>query len=168
MIDLNKITDNLLKLLIPDITPEDIDEFFKYKNDEEDPKYFNTRDDFKNYIVNIGNIMNESDFDERMNKFESQGLRFGPSPTLFRVVSTGTVGRSTYNLTAFVTLPAQPSPRPKKKINEENEEQESQNRGNENNTNENTNENGENGENNQQEKQKTLLLNPRVVEILVN
>ncbi len=81
MIDLNKITDKLLKLLIPDITEEDIEEFFKYKNDPDDPKYFNSLDDFKNYIVNIGNIMTEANFTERFNKFASQGLKFGHSPS---------------------------------------------------------------------------------------
>ena len=68
LIDLNKITDKLFKLLIPDSSEEDIKEFFEYKNNPEDPKHFNVLEDFKKYIVSIGNIMNESDFDQRFAK----------------------------------------------------------------------------------------------------
>lgn len=171
MIDLNKITDKLLKLLIPDITPEDITEFFKYKNDADDPKHFNSLDDFKNYIVNIGNIMNESDFKDRFDKFLKQGLQFGPTPTLFKVVSSSTVQRSTFNLTAYITLPAQPKPRPKTPKPEEGEEPNN----NQNNNSENNNEvennppkpEENNGQNNEKPEEKTLLLEPRIVEIIV-
>jgi type II secretory pathway component PulK len=178
MIDLNKITDKLLTLLIPDITPEDIAEFFKYKNDPDDPKHFNSLADFKNYIVNIGNIMNESDFKERFDKFLKQGLQFGPTPTLFKVVCSSTVGRSTFNLTAYITLPAQPKPRPKKPTSEEDEEEDENENNTENNT-ENNNESntedensnnsneGEDSENTEETEEKTLLLEPRVVEIIV-
>lgn len=111
MIDLNKITDQLLKVLIPDILPEDIKEFFDYKNNPKDPKHFNTLEDFKNYIVNIGNIMNSNDFDERFKKFKEQGLQFGPTPTLFRIRVSSTVSSASYSLTAYVTIPAEPKPR---------------------------------------------------------
>jgi type II secretory pathway component PulK len=111
MIDLNKITDKLLQILIPDITPEDIKEFFEYRDDPDSPKHFNSLEDFKKYIVNIGNIMNESDFDERFKKFVAQGLKFGPTPTLFKVISVGNYERSTYTLTAYVIIPAQPKER---------------------------------------------------------
>ncbi len=112
MIDLNEITENLMRLLIPDILPEDIKEFFDYKNNPEDPKYFNSLDDFKNYIVNIGNIMTESKFDERFNNFQKQGLKFGVSPTLFKVVINAKVRESVYNLVAYITIPVKPEPRP--------------------------------------------------------
>lgn len=119
MIDLNKITDKLLKLLIPDIMDEDIDEFFKYKNDPDDPKYFNSLNDFKNYIVKIGNLMTEANFDERFTNFKKEGLVFGQTPSLFKIICSATVGRSTYKITAFVTIPAKPEPRKKNDLEEE-------------------------------------------------
>jgi hypothetical protein len=119
MIDLNQITDKLLRILIPDITPEDVTEFFEYKNDPEDPKYFNDLKDFKNYIVSIANIMAESSFDERFGKYLSQGLQFGPTPTLFKVESVGTVERATYTLNAFVIIPARPLARIPKPVEPE-------------------------------------------------
>jgi len=108
MIDLNKITEKMLRILLPDITDEEVKEFFEYRDDPEDPKYFNKVDDFKSYVVNIGNILPEKDFDERFAKFEKQGLKFGPSPSLFKVVAAGQKGRAVYTLTAYVTIPAKP------------------------------------------------------------
>lgn len=163
MIDLNKMTDKLLKLLIPNISDDEIKEFFKYKDDPEDPQFFNELEDFKNYIVNIGNIMSASNFEERFQNFIKQGLQFGPTPTLFKIVSTALKGRSTYTLTAYVVLPAKPKPRPKKETEKEPDETE--------------NRDGEKPEDDteeppkdetEKEKQKTLLLEPRIVEISVS
>lgn len=108
MIDLNKMTEKLLRLLIPNINDEEVKDFFKYRDDPEAPKFFNSIDDFKNYIVNIGTIMSSDNFDERIKKFEAKGLKFGPSPSLFKVISTGTKGRATYTLTTYVVMPAKP------------------------------------------------------------
>lgn len=108
MIDLNKMTEKLLRLIIPNINDEEVKEFFEYRDNPDAPKYFNTVEDFKNYIVNIGNIMNAKDFDERIKKFEANGLKFGPSPSLFKVISTGSKGRANYTITAYVVMPAKP------------------------------------------------------------
>lgn len=108
MIDLNKMTAKLLRLILPNITDEEVKEFFEYRDDPEAPKFFNTLDDFKNYVVNIGNIMSSDEFDERINKFKEKGLKFGPSPSLFKVISSGTKGRATYTIEAYVLMPAKP------------------------------------------------------------
>ncbi len=170
MIDLNKITDNLLRLIIPDITPEDITAFFEYKNDPEDPKHFNNVDDFKNYIVSIGNIMTEQDFQKQIDNFKKNGIEFGPSPTLFKIVINAQVQRASYNLTAYVTLPAQPKPRAKTKT-QENENQtnttNTQTANTEENQNSNTEENETSSSDKDKKEQKTLLLDPRIVEIVI-
>lgn len=166
MVDLNTLTNKLLRILIPGISEDEEREFFEYRDDPDDPKYFNTINDFKSYIVNIANIMSQSEFDERFTKFEQQGLRFGPSPTLFQVQSVGEVGRATYNLTAYVIIPAVPDKiqvqsdnnpndpnAPFDPLTPDDEDSEEQNQTNQ-------------VENNQ--KQKTQLLEPRIVEILIN
>lgn len=173
MIDLNQINDTLMRLLIPDILDEDIQEFFNWKNEPEDPKFFNDLKDFKNYIVNIGNIMTDSDFDERFNNFKKQGLNFGPTPTLFKVVINAQYGASKYNLTAFVTMPVQPQPRPVRRTGEDaagsgtgegrTEEEGGENEGEGEEAGEGADGTGTPGAQNQ----KTLLLEPRVVEIIV-
>ncbi|MBL7666176.1 MAG: general secretion pathway protein GspK [Bacteriovoracaceae bacterium] len=113
MIDLNKITDKVLRLIIPSIDDEEIREFFEYRDDPETPHPFNSELDFKNYITNIGRIMSAPDYDARKAEFDKANIKFGSAPTLFRVTSVGKYGRSTYTLEAYVSIPSKPEAPPK-------------------------------------------------------
>jgi len=164
MIDLNQITDKMLKLLFPEITEDESAEFFKYKNDPDDPKHFNSTDEFKNYVVNIGHLMKESEFDTLMANFKKLGVQFGPTPTLFKIISSAKLERGSYTITAYVTIPTQPEPR-KQVQNTENQ------------TSTQTPQTPENPSTPQppaapqtpeKPETKTLLLNPRIVEITVS
>lgn len=169
MIDLNKITDKMLRILIPSITDEEVKEFFEYRDDPETPQFFNKTDDFKNYIVNIGNVLTEADFDERMAKFEKQGLKFGPTPSLFKVISTGSKDRANYTITAYVSIPARPALRPQ--TNEDEDENDLDNPINPNDPNDpnNTTTGTNTGTANTAEtEQPTQLLEPRILEIFIN
>lgn len=112
VIDLNKITNKTLKILLPNLDEEQIKEFFRYRDDPVKPKHFNNLADFKAYIVSTANLMSEANFNERMKKFEQAGLKFGVAGSLFKVITSGTFGRSTYTLTAYVNLPAKQVPKP--------------------------------------------------------
>lgn len=172
MIDLNQITDKLFKLLIPEVTDEDVKAFFEWKNDPDVPQKFNSLDDFKNYIVQVGNLMSNDDFDERFNNFKKQGLQFGPTPTLFKVISTGTVERATYNLVAYVTIPAEPQPRiiQTNTTTNQNTTQppENSNPTEEPTTTTPTNNSSTNSNSSDDSDKKTTLLEPRIVEIVIN
>lgn len=109
MIDLNKMTENMLRLLIPKITDDEVKDFFEYKNDPEDPKFFNNLEDFKRYITTVGNIMSDTDFDDLVEEFELNNIKFGASPSLFKITSVAEKGRATYTLEAFVVMPAKPA-----------------------------------------------------------
>lgn len=103
-IDFNKITANMLRILIPNIMEEQIREFFLWRDDPEQPQTINTKADFKRYVMTEG-LMNESDFDARMKLFEDKGISFGANPNLFKIVSEGSYNRATYTLVAYVVLP---------------------------------------------------------------
>lgn len=105
MIDLNKLTDGMLRLLIPQINDDEIREFFKWRDDPEDPKFFNSEADFKTYFTTTASIMAESAFDDLFNKYKAQGIQFGTSPTLFRVLAEGTMNNASTTLVATVSLP---------------------------------------------------------------
>ncbi len=105
-IDLNKLTANMLRILIPNMNDDEIKNFFLYRDDPENPKFFNTKQDFKNYIVTQARLMSETDFDARMKMFEDKGITFSSNPNLFKVVSSGTYNRSVYTLVAYVVLPS--------------------------------------------------------------
>lgn len=107
-IDFNKLTANMLKILIPNIQENDVREFFLWRDDPVNPKMINSLDDFKKYIM-TERLMGEQDFDARMKLFQQKGFTFGSNPNLFKVVSEGTYNRSTYALVAYVVLPKQES-----------------------------------------------------------
>lgn len=104
-IDFNKLTLNMFKILIPQATEDDIKEFFLWRDNPEQPRFLNTLEDFKKYIVQQERLMNETDFDNRMKLFQQKGISFGSNPNLFRIVSEGSYNRSNYTLVAFVVLP---------------------------------------------------------------
>lgn len=104
-IDFNKLTANMLKILIPSMSDDEVKEFFLWRDDPEKPQFMNSKDDFKKYIVNQERLMSETDFENRMKLFESKGISFGSNPNLFKIVSEGSYNRSTYTLVAYVVLP---------------------------------------------------------------
>lgn len=116
MIDLNKITANMLKLLFPELQDPEIAEFFKYRDDETDPKEINTVADLKKYFVDQARTMTPESFDQRLEAFQKSGITFGSSPNLFKVISVGEFNRAVYTLVAYVVLPpmeqAQQTPTP--------------------------------------------------------
>ena len=165
MVDLNKITDNMLRLLIPRITDQEIKEFFEYKNDPEDPKFFNTIDDFKKYITNIGNIMGAEEFDNLVKEFELNNIKFGASPSLFKILSVGEKGRATYTLEAYVIIPAKPTYKKPQEVEENTNDGDDVNPNDPNKPDPNKENPNKTEPNKPDEKAKTFLLNPRIVEI---
>jgi hypothetical protein len=107
MIDLNKITANMLRILIPMINENEIREFFLFRDNPERPQFFNSLNDFKNYFVNIANVLNEASFDELFAKYAAQGIQFGSAPTLFRILSEGSFNNTSTTLIATVSMPQQ-------------------------------------------------------------
>lgn len=108
-IDLNKLTANMLRILVPTIDEEQIRSFFEYRDNPDQPKHFNTVDDFKKWVVDVERIVNENDFKERIEKFTKAGITFGSNPNLFKIISEGIFNRSTYTLVAYVYMPKQES-----------------------------------------------------------
>ena len=106
-IDLNKLTANMLRILVPNIDDSQIQDFFEYRDNPEQPKFFNSIDDFKKWVVDIERITTEALFKERIEKFTKAKITFGSNPNLFKVISEGIYNRSTYTLVALVSMPKQ-------------------------------------------------------------
>lgn len=107
-IDLNKITLNMLKLLFPNLSEEEIKPFFTYRDDPNDPKEMNSVADLKRFFVEdrvTGPGMDPSEFDKRIEGFQKSGITFGSNPNLFKVISVGEYNRAIYTLVAYVVLP---------------------------------------------------------------
>ena len=108
VIDLNQITEQGLKLLIPEISTEQVKDFFEYRDDPKRPSFFNTLDGFKNYITRTAKILSTSEMDARIEQFLEAGIQFGVFGSLFQVISRGGYGRSEYTINAFVEIPIKP------------------------------------------------------------
>lgn len=162
MIDLNKITENMLRLLIPEITDQEVKDFFEYKDNPEDPQFFNSIEDFKKYVTSIGNIMPSNEFDDLIKEFELNNIKFGVSPSLFKITSVGEIERATYTLEAYVIIPAKPAYiKPEDDPNDLNNTATTTN----NNSSNNNNNTNSSSSNNSNKKPKVFLMSPRIVEI---
>ncbi len=160
-IDLNKLTANMLKILVPSLTEDDIKQFFEYRDDPQNPKFFNTIEDLKKYMVTDRRLVSEQAFTDRMALFTKKGMTFGSNPNLFKIISEGSYNRSNYTLVAMVVLPKQENTQAA--ANNTNA-----NANNNQNTNNTTNTNTTNTNNTTNANQNAQLLEPKIIEIQVN
>lgn len=114
VIPLNEMTKDQLQLLFPEITPEQIEEFFKWRdgNNElgDEPHPFKSVEEFKSLVVGRLAIAADADYEARIKEFADVGIKLGVAGKLFKVVSRGVYNRAQYELTAWVDLPTAPEP----------------------------------------------------------
>ncbi|MBT3584989.1 MAG: hypothetical protein HN509_08785 [Halobacteriovoraceae bacterium] len=118
IIQVNEITKNQLKILFPKITEIQIEEFFRHRDGDEEleqkAKKFKNTKEFEDYIVSSLGVVDADTYKERVKEFAKAGLRIGAAGKLYKVVSSGTYERASYNLVAYIDLPIKPSPKKKK------------------------------------------------------
>ncbi|MFI5390543.1 MAG: hypothetical protein ACHQYQ_04205 [Bacteriovoracales bacterium] len=118
IIPLNKINADQLKVIFPSLTKDQITEFFKYRDgvpaENLLPHPFKSDKDFKEYIVNELEAVEDTTYQAAVKALENAGLSLGIVGKLFKVSSTGQFGRATFKITAFVDLPIKPPPKKKK------------------------------------------------------
>jgi hypothetical protein len=114
VIPLNEMTLQQLTILFPDITPEQAEEFFKYRDGDpelgDEPHPFKSVEEFKDLVTSRLAIVSESDYEERLKTFADVGIKLGVAGKLFKIVSKGIFNRAEYELTAWVDLPNAPEP----------------------------------------------------------
>jgi len=117
-IQVNELTKGQLKILFPNITDAQIEEFFKARDGDEElqeeGEKFKTAEDFKRLIVEELGIVQAQEYDEKMKEFEKAGLKIGTAGQLFKIVSDGKFNRATYSITAYTEIPLKPKPKKKK------------------------------------------------------
>lgn len=118
VIAVNELTIEDLKILFPNINNVQIEEFFKYRDGDEDKKIpgkkFKDASDFKNVVTGSLNIVNDTDYTERMNELKEAGLTIDTAGKLYKVNSRGVMNNAVYNIVAFIDLPIKPKPDKKK------------------------------------------------------
>ena len=117
IIPINEISDKHLKLIFPDLTEQQVKDFFLQRDGsnelEVDPTPLNSFQDFKKLCTETLDF-DPTMFAERTNLFLKAGYHFGPAGKLFKVTSTGKYNNSNYSITAYIDLPILPQPEEKK------------------------------------------------------
>lgn len=175
VIPLNKITKSQLKIIFPILTPNQQEEFFKYRDGDEKleikAKEFESEEDFKNLLTKqLG--LDEATYASRSKEFADAGLSFGVAGKLYKVVSQATKGRAVYTLTAFIDLPIKPQPEKKKESTTEKDDDTAKSSSDDaSETKEEKEDQKEEEEEEEEKKEKEKvqeLLSPRVIEIRVD
>jgi type II secretory pathway component PulK len=108
-INLNKLTDKQLRTLFPEITDDQVKEFFKYRDGSEKDKIkphpFNKETDFRDYIVDNLSVVDKATYDNRKKDLKKAKMSLGVAGNLFKCLSEGKYGRSTYKLETYINLP---------------------------------------------------------------
>lgn len=111
-IHINKITDKQLRFLFPNITPIQIEEFFKYRDGNEElnlqPQAFQSPEEFEALITEKLSIMSPSEYEKRMRKFKESGIELGNAGKSYKVTSTGEYNRGKYTIEAIIDIPVAP------------------------------------------------------------
>ncbi|WP_127717304.1 hypothetical protein [Halobacteriovorax sp. HLS] len=112
IIPVNEITQDQLKILFPSITPIQSEEFFKYRDGDEElqikAQEFKSEKDFKELVVNKLAIVDDQTYEDRKKEFDQAGLKIAVAGKLYKIVSKGFFGRAEYSITAFADLPIKP------------------------------------------------------------
>ncbi|WP_419168330.1 hypothetical protein [Halobacteriovorax sp.] len=166
VINVNEITLNQLKVLFPEMSDVALEEFFKYRDGDEESGItatpFKTEKDFKALLTGRIGAIDTSEYDKRIKEFADADIVIGTGGKLFKLESIGTYGNSTYKLTAFIDLPIKPQSPSTNSQGQTGSLNQGSNNGQVNNqgTNQTT-----QGQQQQNEESKYYLLRPRVVEI---
>jgi hypothetical protein len=117
VISINELTTEDLKILFPAINNIQIEEFFKYRDGDEDKKIqgkkFKNADEFKSVMISTLNIVSDTEYNNRITELKSAGLVIDTSGKLYKVNSRGVYNNAVYNVIAYIDLPIKPQPKPK-------------------------------------------------------
>lgn len=105
-ININTMKDDTLKALIPQITVDEVTEFFKFRDSEDQDNMFKSPDDFYKYIQGaVGYFKNSSDmignFKTELNKRQ---IVLVVDENSFKIVIQAQVNHATRTIQAWVTL----------------------------------------------------------------
>ena len=105
-INVNTIQDATLHALVPQMTKEERDEYFKFRDDEESDNNFKKDEDFFSYISKNVNVFqrNQQAFTDYKAGLEKRNIRIVTDETQFKVTVRAEVNKSSRLIEAWVTL----------------------------------------------------------------
>lgn len=111
-INVNTLDKRTLKALIPNLTEEEVTEFFKFRDSETDDNRFIAPEDFWKYAKGAFSIFAGSD--DRIKDFQAEltkkGIQIVTTESLFKITVEAKVDQSVKTLEAWITLISQRGP----------------------------------------------------------
>jgi type II secretory pathway component PulK len=103
-ININTMEEQTLKILVPGITKEEVADFFKFRDSEEEDNLFKTEEDFFKYLQNNVAIFRRSASDvDRFKQELAKRTRLVVDETQFKITVTAQVNQSSELIEAWVT-----------------------------------------------------------------
>jgi general secretion pathway protein K len=105
-VNVNTIGEAALKGLIPQIKEEEIKEFFKFRDSEEEDNSFKNEDDFFKYLTNNMSVFgnNQRAVDDFKDSLAKRHIRIVVDESEFKITVQAKVNNATRTLEAWVTL----------------------------------------------------------------
>lgn len=105
-INVNTIAEDMLKALVPNLTEEEVDAFFKFRDSKEEDNHFKKADDFFNYLKEkVGYYSNKEDELENFKKkLDERNIRIITDENEFRITVRSQVNQANKLLEACVSL----------------------------------------------------------------
>lgn len=104
-LNVNTITEHTLKALIPLMTKEEVTEFFKYRDSEENDNYFKDADAFFNYLKgNVSVFRDQYLMDQFKNDLQKRNITIVTEELYFKITVQAKVNSATRTIEAHVTL----------------------------------------------------------------
>ncbi len=105
-ININTMKEPTLKALIPGLKPEEIEEFFKFRDDETEDHTFKNADEFFSYLSTKTEAYSKGNqsVDKLKQDFAKRGIRLVLDESEFKVTVKAKVNQATRLIEAWVTL----------------------------------------------------------------
>ena len=100
------MTEAILRALVPGLTKEEVDDFFKYRDSTEADNSFKTDDEFYSYLEKSFATFHGDGNEVRRYReaLEKRGLQVVVEESIFKITVQATVGQATRLLEAWVSL----------------------------------------------------------------
>jgi type II secretory pathway component PulK len=107
-ININTIPSNppvMLRAMVPQMTDDEVTEFFKFRDDPEQDNHFKDSDAFFTYLKNsVAAFKSDDALNKLKEDFKKRNIRIVTNETEFKITVKATVNQSTRLLEAWVTL----------------------------------------------------------------
>jgi general secretion pathway protein K len=104
-VNVNTMQETVLRALVPQMTPQEVEDFFKFRDDTEQDNHFKDADSFFKYLSNSVQALRG---DDAMNKFKDdlnkRNVRIVTDESEFKITVKATVNQSVRTLEAWVSL----------------------------------------------------------------